>query len=389
MSTVPVYTPQPCIDFLVSLRSLKLDETSTRDFTNDISGHEVVIDKFALEDLVEFQGVTFEVIEGLYWNEGFNSQICASIKDIFEWRAKLKAEGNPAEVGLKLTMNSSYGRLIMKPVIRQKTFIRGEEEIRKYTCRRINRLIQRTPISKDLALFEEHRALARHSSPAHLGVAILSMSKRIMNEVMCLVEDLDCTIYYQDTDSMHVELNSYPKLCEAFEAKYGRVLNGNQMGKFHVDFKLKGADGDIYAEESYFIGKKTYVDFLACAGNDTKGVHMRMKGIPETRADNLLQRALAAEAARDALAAANPDNAELLARATAAETARDAAHAAVDRLAAAVEAQTQEIQTLPQDPTALVNEAANNISDVLDDTLDELLELVDVIFAPPRLAINP
>ena len=37
-----------------------------------------------------------------------------------------------------------------------------------------------------------------------LGIGILSMSKRIMNEVICLVEDLNIKIFYQDTDSMHL-----------------------------------------------------------------------------------------------------------------------------------------------------------------------------------------
>lgn len=31
------------------------------------------------------------------------------------------------------------------------------------------------------------------------------MSKRITNEVMCLALDIGCHIYYQDTDSMHIE----------------------------------------------------------------------------------------------------------------------------------------------------------------------------------------
>ena len=33
------------------------------------------------------------------------------------------------------------------------------------------------------------------------GTQILSMSKHIMNEVMCLAEDLNIQVYYQDTDS--------------------------------------------------------------------------------------------------------------------------------------------------------------------------------------------
>ena len=38
----------------------------------------------------------------------------------------------------------------------------------------------------------------------YIGVLVLSISKRIMNEVMCLAEDLNIDIYYQDTDSMQL-----------------------------------------------------------------------------------------------------------------------------------------------------------------------------------------
>ena len=43
-----------------------------------------------------------------------------------------------------------------------------------------------------------------HYNYCHCGVEILSMSKRIMNEVMSLTEDLDLKIFYKDTDSMHI-----------------------------------------------------------------------------------------------------------------------------------------------------------------------------------------
>lgn len=45
---------------------------------------------------------------------------------------------------------------------------------------------------------------------------ILDMSKRIMNEVMCLAEDLKINIYYQDTDSMHIEADKIEKLSDEF-----------------------------------------------------------------------------------------------------------------------------------------------------------------------------
>ena len=46
------------------------------------------------------------------------------------------------------------------------------------------------------------------------------MSKRIMNEVMCLAFDIGCHIYYQDTDCIHIEVDDFPKLIEAYKNKY-------------------------------------------------------------------------------------------------------------------------------------------------------------------------
>ena len=50
------------------------------------------------------------------------------------------------------------------------------------------------------------------------------MSKRIMNEVMCLGEDLGINIYYTDTDSMHIDKDGLDRLEIEFQKKYGREL---------------------------------------------------------------------------------------------------------------------------------------------------------------------
>ena len=55
------------------------------------------------------------------------------------------------------------------------------------------------------------------------------------------------------------------------------------MGEFHVDFALPGACGEIYAKESFFLGKKCYLDVLESTDKDGKvitGMHIRMKGVP-------------------------------------------------------------------------------------------------------------
>ena len=275
------------------LQSLKTKD-GTRDFTNDIVGKEIVIDQYALEDLVKFQEVEFEYIESLVWNNGFNNKLSKTMRNMFNERLRLKKEGNPLQNVIKLLMNSAYGKLIQKPIVQTKKIIvnypakdgeKFKDNIANYTRASIKRLISRHDIARlptgevSHSLFIEHKPIIKHSSPAHLGVAILSMSKRIMNEVMCLAEDLEMPIYYQDTDSMHIARNSVDALGEFFKDKYGRELIGKDLGQFHSDFALKGAEGDIWATESIFLGKKCYMDVLN-SDNGKTGFHCRMKGIP-------------------------------------------------------------------------------------------------------------
>ena len=61
-----------------------------------------------------------------------------------------------------------------------------------------------------------------------------------MNRVICLAEDNGIDIFYQDTDSMHLEDNKVKKLAELFFKKYNTQLIGKQMGQFHTDFKADG-----------------------------------------------------------------------------------------------------------------------------------------------------
>ena len=107
------------------------------------------------------------------------------------------------------------------------------------------------------------KPIDKHFNFSLLGIQVLSMSKRIMNEVMCLAFDLGCHIYYQDTDSMHIEVDDLPKLIDAFKNKYGRDLIGSNLGQFHSDFPtINNHDEMPKAIESFFLMKKMYIDKL-------------------------------------------------------------------------------------------------------------------------------
>jgi hypothetical protein len=120
----------------------------------------MIVGKQSLEDIAKFQDVIYTVIEGAYWNEGFNDQITKTIKTMFDARLKHKAECNALQNVIKLLMNSSYGKLLMKPTVKQKVIVSGgQTKIHEYTAKNIHKMISRTPISDNLALFEEQKSI--------------------------------------------------------------------------------------------------------------------------------------------------------------------------------------------------------------------------------------
>jgi hypothetical protein len=267
------------------LMSYKNDD-GVRMFSNEMIGKTIFVDKISLEDMIRFQNIDFDVIRGYYFNDGFNTQINKTIVNIFNERLRLKKNGNPAEMVYKLIMNSSYGKSIMKPREDETHFFNSEEKMNIYKSRHYCwiKSVEQIANSK-LWKVKSINPLISHYNIAQVGVSILSMSKRIMNEVMCCAEDNNIPIFYQDTDSMHLYDEDIEKLSNCFNSVYGRQLIGKQLGQFHSDFDLKGCD-DIVATKSIFLGKKCYIDELQGVskkdGSIQTGYHIRMKGVPNS-----------------------------------------------------------------------------------------------------------
>ena len=61
-----------------------------------------------------------------------------------------------------------------------------------------------------------------------------------------------------------------------------RLLIGDDMGQFHTDFDSDIIKHNIHSKESYFLGKKCYIDLLVGQDEDYKNAedhHIRMKGV--------------------------------------------------------------------------------------------------------------
>jgi len=251
----------------------KMDEV--RDFTNDMVGETLIVDKITLEDLLHYHEIEFTIVKGYYYNQGRNNKVNDVITHLFETRKLHKKNKNPVEQIFKLIMNSAYGKTLLKPFDIESKYVKNIEQ---HASKYYNHIKEIIPLHNDTYKVEHYKSICEHYNNCYVGIEVLSMSKRIMNEVMCLAEDNGFNMYYQDTDSIHIDSESVQPLATAYQIKYNRELIGSNMGQFHTDFSSKTLKGDLVSRRSIYLGKKCYIDELT----DGTGIdyHVRMKGVP-------------------------------------------------------------------------------------------------------------
>jgi len=247
-------------------------------------GRTFILNNVQIEDAINFQGAKFSYVGGLAWF-GWNSAIKTTIRRLFDWRLKLKDEGNPLQIVIKLIMNSGYGKLVEKP---HETGVRwiyaGERKALQAACKAGVGLKYLQPYGEEKEgkrpwklCFEKYDF--KHASYSHAGSLTLAISKRLMYQAMVPV---DAHILYTDTDSLHITREGYDHLC----INYPQLI-GKQMGQLHDDFvwaddeKKPKVKSQVFCKEAVYLAKKVYACVLVTSDRpgETK-YHIRAKGIP-------------------------------------------------------------------------------------------------------------
>ena len=267
----------------------KSTNTNKNDDGENAIGKTAVVDNITLEDWIKYNGLECEVLRGYKWTGEKSFLIRDIIQNLHLLRCEYKKTKNPLQLVIKLIMNSAYGKMIQKPITTTTEFKRHHTKIwnkklndyvddyplAKYLIKNSAKVISYIQVNKNLSAIKVGQQIDTFYTNTLLGVQILSMSKRIMNEVMCTAEDIGIKIYYQDTDSMHIQKFKIDDLAKEYKQRYGRELIGKNLGQFHNDFD-EVENG--YAYKSIFVGKKMYVDMLKNDENK-QGIHYRMKGV--------------------------------------------------------------------------------------------------------------
>lgn len=265
-----------------------------------------IIDKITLEDYIKFHEIDFEIIDGVFYNNGFNKNFGKSIEILYNERVKYKklskdgkneqekAEGKVMETLLKLILNSAYGKTITRKSGTEKIIKTKGDETNKYILSNFNRIIDYTQIN-DRQIEININKVDNDYNLSIIGIIILSMSKRIMNEVMAVADQNKIKVYYQDTDSMHIEKAQIKDLELKYEQEYKKTLHGSDLGNFHSDFDLKGCikGFEVYSSKSIFLGKKCYIDLLNGLNKNNEkitGYHVRLKGVTQAGLDHAAEK---------------------------------------------------------------------------------------------------
>ena len=257
---------------------LNVRENGINMYTNDVEGREFYLTHIELQDFIKYQEGEIEFINCIYWKGDKDDRMANFIRQIYDLRVEYKRQGNPMQEVLKLFMNSSYGKTIQKDVNEEFKFLNKEKK-ESFIINNFERIKEVIKINSKTYWIKCEGCSEPLTIPCQIGALILGMSKRIMNEVICLAEDNNIDVYYQDTDSIHIKKCDVDSLARAFEASYGRPLTGSSMGQFHVDFPLIN-NKDTWSKQSIFLGKKCYIDCLINTEGDEQSF-IRMKGIPE------------------------------------------------------------------------------------------------------------
>ena len=258
--------------------SFQEEKTGKRIYANEEAiGKRVVIDQVTVKLWQEVQGVKFDFLEGVCWTNGKQKGMGEFIRRCYETRKRLKAQGDPRERAWKLLMNSGgYGHMIMGAPKSEVTYRRfrserdpeAENNFEKWLAN-VHMTVRQVEYIPDsnVAAITRDKPMSPHKNLAHLGVMILSVSKRIMQRFLSASDRYS---FYTDTDCIQYDARFADELRGAFPNSFGKNLGqlGNEWSE------------NIQSVRSIYVGRKAYLHVLKNVETGELHAEYRLKGIP-------------------------------------------------------------------------------------------------------------
>lgn len=237
----------------------------------------LIVDKITLEDMIKYHEIKFDIIKGYYFNDGFNDEINNVIEELFQKRLEHKKNGNKVEMLYKLIINSCYGKSMQNEVTTKEKYFNNKLEGLAYMAKNPTLPCHGRQVFNDtkFVVTTKYNKSEEYENFSHIASYILSMSKRIMNEVFFLAEDNNIRIDYTDTDSIFIDSKGLFLLEQLYKKEYDRELIGKEPGQFKKEFTIN--DKHVTAKGSIYLAKKCYMNILST--DSEMELRLRMKGI--------------------------------------------------------------------------------------------------------------
>lgn len=294
----------------------------------------MIVDKYMLKTIIETHKLKpndYEIEYGLYFPDGYNNTINSVINNLKELRDKYKKEKNPLQEIVKLIMNSSYGKTLIKKSDSKNKFFTGTEmQLNEYIMKN-NIICETYTINSNINKKHENvyqlhikEEDIEHANCAHVGSSILGYSKYIMSKPKIIADgiyryfhnydmtsdELDMKIkifldkylennprseeikaymmFYTDTDSMMASYECIFLTMSIYEEIYDESLDGEDFGQFHIDFEMSNKKlVNVFGIKAIFLNKKEYCIVLQGYNPETDQFEyeekMAFKGVQNNR----------------------------------------------------------------------------------------------------------
>ena len=107
-------------------------------------------------------------------------------------------------------MNIMYGKTISKPIETDTVITDSQHDFEKYVSLSYNYIDSVLEVNGRYYI-NKVKSVMSHYNYVHAGVELLSMAKRIMNKVIEVSNGCGVKIYYQSTDSIHLNYDDVDK----------------------------------------------------------------------------------------------------------------------------------------------------------------------------------
>ena len=207
----------------------------------------LIIDTLTSVDIVEIvkcRGVILEVYEGFFCHNLEYNPYTEIVTDMFEKRDMLKSQGKELLQNLAKKIGLSvYGGNIRKDINEEYKCVTEnwmkenfDDRVKEWFPLKNGNLIVK--LEDDEGVDDFDKAKSVNTMPSHFGSFILSLSKRLMNEVFRVIDGFysDC-IYYGDTDSGYIHKKHWSTLVD-------KGFVGKSLGLGKNDY---GNSGIFYA----------------------------------------------------------------------------------------------------------------------------------------------